>query len=93
MLKYRSRDWIKWRGLKSPSTISHVSAVLKDKDGSVRSAAVKALGAMGEAAKEQVPKIVDLLDDPDRNVRLAAVQALGAMERPPKSRCQRFGTC
>jgi hypothetical protein len=46
----------KWRALKSPSTISRVTDALKDEDGSVRSAAVKALGAMGEAAKGAGPK-------------------------------------
>ena len=71
----------KWGGLKSSGTISKVAEVMKDKDkdGSVRSAAVKALGAMGGASKDLVPELVNLLSDPDRNIRFAAIDALGAV--------------
>ncbi len=72
-------------GLKPPLQISYpkksqriVKLLDYEKNSSVQSAAVKALGKMG--AKEQVDKIVSLLSSPYSDVQEAAAVALGELK-------------
>ncbi|MDP6502401.1 MAG: HEAT repeat domain-containing protein [Planctomycetota bacterium] len=57
----------------------------------VRSAAARALGTLGEAAKSQVPRIGELLKDEDSSVRSAAAEALGALGEAAKSEASKIG--
>ncbi|MDP6355966.1 MAG: HEAT repeat domain-containing protein, partial [Planctomycetota bacterium] len=57
----------------------------------VRSAAARALGTLGEAAKSQVPRIGELLKDEDSSVRSAAAEALGALGEAAKSEAPEIG--
>ena len=52
---------------------------LEDDDAGVRRAALRALGALGEHAKEHAGAIAELLEHEDWHVRMAAVEALGAL--------------
>ena len=55
-------------------------AALKDESPSVRAAAAKALGALGDPAA--VPALFDLLKDKKESVRASAAAALGKMKSP-----------
>jgi HEAT repeat protein len=63
-----------------PTDLPPLSALLKEPVG--REAAARALGRLGPAAKEAVPRLTDLLDDRDSRVRIAAAEALGMIGAP-----------
>jgi tRNA A-37 threonylcarbamoyl transferase component Bud32 len=61
----------------SPGSIAILIEALKEKDGSVRSRAARALGGIGPAAKEAIPVLLDALQDREAHVRWDAARALG----------------
>ncbi|MFQ5794145.1 MAG: HEAT repeat domain-containing protein [Candidatus Bipolaricaulia bacterium] len=78
----------KLREFKSLGTIpiKRIVDMLEIPDVDVRVTAIRALGAMGEVAKNQAPMLVDLLKDPDEPglVRFVAAEALRAMGEAAK---------
>ena len=50
---------------------------LREKDGSVRAKAARALGSIGPAAREAIPVLLDALQDREAHVRWDAARALG----------------
>ena len=78
--------------------IEGFKAALNDPDPEVLKAALRFPGAevlisaMGEAAKDQAPRLGELLRDPEfGNVRSAAARALGAMGEAAKDQAPRLG--
>lgn len=57
-----------------PKAVQLAENALQDKEANVRTAAAKALGAMGSS--DSIPKLKDLLSDKDISVALAAAHAL-----------------
>jgi HEAT repeat protein len=54
---------------------------LSSPDASTRAQAVRALGGLGDAAKDALPAMEKLLKDPDNKVRVVAAQAVWKMDR------------
>ncbi len=71
-----------------PWQIAGLKAVILDRDPRLLAAAVpleidveRIIEAMGAAAKDYIPQLIERFGDPDADVRYAAVEALGAMGR------------
>jgi HEAT repeat protein len=62
----------------------HWVEALRDPCFTVRCSAARALGELGEAAREAVPDLIEALADPEPGVRDAAAAALGALGRTAK---------
>jgi len=58
---------------------------LKDNRSYVRNSAIRALGQMGQDAKEAVPELARALNDEDKMCRLAAAQALERMGKEARA--------
>lgn len=73
---YKRANAIQALGLTSGDTkaVRFAENALQDKEANVRTAAAKALGAMG--SRDSIPKLQDLLSDKDISVALAAAHAL-----------------
>lgn len=63
-------------GLKDPRAVPPLVSILRDRDRSVREAAIGALAAIGEAS---VPAVAACLDDPDLSVQEAASAVLASI--------------
>jgi HEAT repeat protein len=71
---------------------SRITKLLEYKqDIMVSIATAKALGEMGELAKEQAPHLVQLLKDSDWRIRVAAAEALGEMGEAAKEQAPKLG--
>ncbi|HJZ59714.1 MAG TPA: HEAT repeat domain-containing protein, partial [Gemmataceae bacterium] len=64
----------------TPSDLPALTAMLKGPAG--KAAAARAIGRLGPAAKEAVPRLSDLLEDRDSGARVAAAEALGQIGAP-----------
>lgn len=63
-----------------PADLPLLLGLLREPAG--REAAIRAIGRLGPAAKEAVPRLAELLDDRDSRVRIAAAEALGQIGAP-----------
>jgi HEAT repeat protein len=62
----------------NPMTVTALGRALKDDNGYVRTAAIQALAAIGEPAKEVLPALIDALGD--RATRNSAARTLGILK-------------
>ena len=77
---FDDEDWVRHLALKAlvpfgPLAVDPLTAALEDASGSVREAAARALGEIGET--RTVPSLIAALDDAEEEVRHATVEALG----------------
>ena len=61
----------------SAGSVAILVEALREKDGSVRAKAARALGGIGPAAREAIPVLLDALHDREAHVRWDAARALG----------------
>ena len=61
----------------SPGSIAILIEALREKDGTVRAKAARALGGIGPAAKEAIPVLLGAIQDREAHVRWDAARALG----------------
>jgi serine/threonine protein kinase len=61
----------------SAGSVGILVEALREKDGSVRAKAARALGGIGPAAREAIPVLLDALHDREAHVRWDAARALG----------------
>jgi len=61
----------------SAGSVAILVEALREKDGSVRAKAARALGGIGPAAREAIPVLLDALQDREAHVRWDAARALG----------------
>lgn len=66
------------------SRVGQIAALLDSEIDEVQETAIKAVGRMGEAAKEQAPKLVELLEARYFFLRKSAAEALGRMGEAAK---------
>jgi HEAT repeat protein len=71
----RDAPSVSFRG--SPGSIGILIEALREKDGSVRAKAARALGGLGPAAREAIPLLLGALEDREAHVRWDAARALG----------------
>ncbi|WP_257459670.1 HEAT repeat domain-containing protein [Archangium lipolyticum] len=76
MIQEEGREMV---GLPLSELAAKTAQGLKDPDPAVRMGTLAGLSIMGEDAKAQVPRIVELLRDPDGDVRGEAAMALGEL--------------
>ena len=63
--------------LGSAGSVAILVEALRERDGSVRAKAARALGGIGPAAREAIPVLLDALHDREAHVRWDAARALG----------------
>ena len=61
----------------SAGSVAILAEALRERDGSVRAKAARALGSIGPAAREAIPVLLDALQDREAHVRWDAARALG----------------
>jgi len=71
--------------LAAPEAFAELTGRLNDPSWQVRARVARALGSLGETAKDTVPTLVGLLDQPQRELRREAAGALWKIARHPKS--------